>query len=227
MMPLSFDPYLARSVKPETLEPRQQATSRKLRIAADFRQQVMIKHPLLSHFHSRAEYLYAGLLEGDPRVSSYIPQPFRLRVGRHWYIPNCYVVAEHQPRLVVEIKPRGEFDEALQVPVTHFLAQYGMRFEVISNESVYEREIEAENWLEIVRILHVARDLTTAEAEQVILERFSQYGACTLGDLIDAGDREHTYLQEIALFRLLHQGHLAGELTERPLDYDTGLSLCR
>lgn len=116
--------------------------------------------------------------------------------------------------------------ESMEVPLTHFFAQHGLRFEVVSSQTVFAREIEAENWLEIVRILYVARAVTTGSAEEEVLSTFHRKGPCTLGDLIDPGDRERTYLQEIALFRLLHQGHLRAELTEHPLDFDTGFSLC-
>jgi len=221
-----FDPSLARLVKGDSLEPHQQITAPKFKTACDFRQQYMIKHPFLSDFHSRAEYLYAGLLEGDKTIISYIPQPFRLRVRGRYYTPDNYVVSDSAPRLVIELKPGGIMREDQQVPLTHFIAQYGMRFEVISNESVYERKVEAENWLEIVRILHQARELTTTDAEQDVLETLYQRGPCTLRDIIDPGDRERTYLHEIALFRLMHRGHVAAELTDQPLDYSTGVSLC-
>lgn len=223
---LPFDPVLAHRVQADTLEPHQQKTAPSLKTACDFRQQCMLKHPFLSDFHCRAEHLHAGLLEGDPAVTSYIPQPFRLRVRGRRYTPDCYVVADTMPRRIRELKPDGAMPEDVQIPLIHYFAQYGMQFEVISNESVFERAIEAENWLEIVRILYLARDLDTADAEQAVLETLCQKGPCTLGDVIDPGDRARTYWQEIALFRLMHRGHVAGALTARPLDFDTQVSLC-
>ena len=223
---LQFDLQLAQQVNADTLEPHQRKTAPNFKIACDFRQQVMLKHPFLSDFHSRAEYLHAGLLEGDPDVTSYIPQPFLVSIRGSWYTPDCYVVSDSQRRRVIELKPRGEMPEDRQVPLTHYFAQYGMQFEVISNEVMYEREIEAENWLEIVRILHFSRDLITTNAEQTVMDTLYDKGECTLGNLIDSGDRERTYLQEIALFRLLHRGHVVAKLAERPLDFDTELALC-
>ena len=223
---VSFDPSLARLVKGDTLEPHQQKTRPDFKTACDFRHQVMLKHPFLSDFHSRAEHLYAGLLEGNSSIISYIPQPFRLRVRGRFYTPDCYVLSNSSPRRVIELKPGGKMREDLQIPVKQYLAQFGMCFEVISNESVYERMIEAENWLEIVRILHQARDLFTTDAEQDVFEIFHQRGPCTLEDFIDSGDRDRTYSHEIALFRLMHQGHVVGELTDQPLDYNTRVSLC-
>ncbi|MCW9012297.1 MAG: hypothetical protein OQL06_00825 [Gammaproteobacteria bacterium] len=223
---LPFNPEYARLVKADTLTPLQHTATPAFKTACDFHEQHMNKHPFLSEFHSRAEYLHAGLLEADHSVISYVPQGIRVRLRQRWYTADCYVQRVDQRPQVLELKPRGEMADKDQVPLTHYFAQYGWVFEVISNESVYEREIEAENWLEIVRILHQARDLDTVDAEQRVLERIYQQGPCTLGDLIDSGDRERTYLDEIALFRLLHRGYLTGTLTERDLDYDTGIATC-
>jgi len=223
---LPYDPALARQVKADFLEPCQQRTTPNIKTACDFRSQVMLKHPYLSEFHSLAEHLHAGLLEGDPAVTSYVPQPFRLRVRGRQYTPDCYVAADGKPRRVLELRPGGEMPEELATPLRHFFAGFGMVFEVVNNESVIKRKTEAENWLEIIRILYLARDLSTTDAEQTVLEILYEKGTCTLGDLIDPGDRERTYSREIALFRLMHRGHVVGELATAPLDYDTEVMLC-
>jgi len=225
MSSMLFDPDLARLVKADTLEPHQQKTQANFKTATDYYQRVMIKHPYLSDFHCRPELLHACLLEGEKKVTSYVPQPFRLWIGKTRYTPDCYVVEDFGPRRVLELKPRAEFPDDKKIPLIHFFAQYSMQFEVISNESVLKRQVEAENWLEIVTILHQARDLSTADAEYNVLEILHR-GSCTLGDIVDPGNREFTYLNEIAIFRLLHRGTVHGELTGRPLDYDTGLALC-
>ncbi|MCG7875167.1 MAG: hypothetical protein N0C90_02410 [Candidatus Thiodiazotropha endolucinida] len=218
---LSFDPQLARQVKAQSLEPHQRTTSPALMTACDFYRQNMIKHPFASDFHSYSELLHACLLEGDPTVISYVPQPYLLRVQKKRYTPDCHIVSEGQPRRVVELRPNGEMAEHEKLALIAFFQQFRTKFEVISNESVLEREMEALNWLEIVEILHQARQFTTTDAEQQVLEKLTQKGPCTLGDIIDDGDRERTYLLEIALFRLLHRGYLHAELRETPLDYDT------
>lgn len=225
-MARDFDPALARAVGADTLEPHQQPSPPRFKTAADFRMQWMRKHPHLSEFHSRAEHLHAGLLEGDPAVHAYVPQPFPLRLRGKRYTPDCYVAHADGPRRVIELKPDGVMADDRQVPLTHFFAQYAMVFEVIANEAVFAREIEADNWLTIVRVLHQARDFTTTEAEYALLERLYATGPATLGDLLDPGDRERTYPLEVGLFRLLHRGQLTAELAERPLDYDTGVRRC-
>lgn len=225
MPPLPFDPRLARQVKADTLEPAQQPTPRALKTSANFFEQWMLKYPGRAEFHARAELLYAGLLEGDPAVSSYVPHPYRLRVGKHRYTPDCYVVTDGAPRRVVELKPDGQMDTVLRGPVTHFFAQYGLQFEVIDNAAVLARQIEAENWLEIVRRLYLARDLDTAAAEYRVLDRL-WHGPQPVGEFIEAGDRAYTYPDEIALLRLLHRGQACADLTQAPLDFDTTVSRC-
>ncbi len=206
------------------LEPRQQPTRASLETSSNFHQQHMLKHPYRSDFHSEAERLHAGLLEGDPAVSSYVPQPFRLRIGRRRYIPDCYVLRDGQ-RLVQELKPEGRLDASLRAPLTTYFARQGMRFEVLANESMFERRTEAENWLDIVQTLYVGRDFDSSAAETTVLDTLAG-GTAALGDLLDPGDRERTYLTELALFRLLHRGLVGAALADAHLDYDTVFELC-
>ena len=209
------------SVTADTLVPRQHPTPMSLQVSRNFFQQHLIKHPHISDFHSLPKYLHAGLLEAAPAVSSFVPQPFLLRIGRRRYTPACYVVADHSPRRVIELKPRGEMDEALKGVLQAFFAQHNMCFEVISNESVLERRIEAQNWLEIVRILYLGHAMDTQGAENILLDRFASVPEQELGSLIDPGDRDATYLTEIALFRLLHRGVIRADLADQWLDYET------
>ena len=218
---LDHDPHLARAVSAQTLEPRQQPTSLRIKISRDFRQQHMLKHPFRSDFHTLAAHLYAGLLEGDPHVISYIPRPFHLRIGRKHRTPDGYVVADNAPRRVYTITRGGTLDEAERLPLEAFFDQQGLHFELISYESVFDRRSEAENWLEIIRILYRGRDLETGTEETELIERIQRTGDLLLGDLVDPGDRERTYPLEIAIFRLLHRGLLKADLTNQPLDYQT------
>lgn len=210
-------------VRIDALVPVQHRANRQFRIAADVRIQAMLKPPRVSEFHCLAEHLYAGLLEGTPSVTSYVPQPFALRVGKRRYTPDFYVV-DGDRRRVVELKPRGEFAEALSAPLAAFFAGQGMRFEVISNDTVFARRVEAQNWLEIVRALYLSRDLDTLAAEASLLARLAA-GPLTFADVVDPGDREATLAEEIGLLRLLHQGRLSAALCDEPLDYSTRVSL--
>lgn len=213
-------------VRADTLEPAQRPTPPAFRNQCDFWQQRLLKHPRRSEFHSRAEYLHAGLLEGDNDVISFVPQPFVLQVGRRRYTPDCFVVSR-RGRRVVEIKPRGQLDATLRGPLSQYFEAQGMAFEVIANETIFERRQEAENWLEIVRRLVPVQDFDTAAVETSLWRGFERATLRTVGDVIDSGDRETTYSQEIALYRLLHKGILTADLNRKPLDYDMELWVCR
>ncbi len=212
----------------DDLIPRQQTTQRAFRVATNFYLQWMTKHSnARSEFHSYAEYLHAGLLEGDPTVIAFVPQPFSMRVGKRRYQPDVYV-AHQDRRRVLELRPNGKMDERIALPLTDFFSNNGMTFELISNESVYERQVEAENWLAIVRILYTGRNFPTTDfEEQEILNLVWQRGGgCALGDIVDTGDRETSYNSELTLFRLLHEGCLRANLDVQPLSLDTELRLC-
>jgi hypothetical protein len=204
----------------DTLLPIQQKTEIGFQTHCDFRRQVMIKHPYLSDFHSYAEYLHAGLLEGNPDVTKYVPQPYLLRISNRRYKPDCYVMSKGKAT-VIELKPRGEFEDRLRIPLESFFKLKGMKFEVLSNESVLDRELEALNWLTIVRVMNGAINILTDAAEYEVISILQKLEKCTLSDIVDTGDREDSYLNEIALFRLLHRGILKSDLDEKVLSYDT------
>ena len=217
---------LSLQVKANTLAPHQRPTSRQLMRHANYYERQMIKHPHRSAFHSESELLHAGLLEGDPTVISYIPQPFLLRVNGQPYTPDCYIVRQDGRREVIELKPNGVLDPSLQDPLEAFFSQQEMVFRVISNESVEARRTEAENWIEIVQNLYLARDFDTDAAELEIIECLAEGNVTTIGALSDPGDRSQLYLREIGLYRLLHRGVVAAELADKALDWDTQVQLC-
>jgi len=216
---------LANKVHAESLVPHQQPSRPGFKRQTDFYERCFIKHPGRSFFHSRAEFLHAGLLEGDPKVHSYVPQPFKLWVNGKRYTPDTYVHRD-AVREVDELKPKGIFDEAKRDALEQFFTLQNMKFIVISNESVFEREMEAENWIEIVITLYKAKDWDTQSAELDVLDYIHQHIECELGDIVDAGDREGTFTKELALLRLLHKGIVQANLSDSFIDYGTGISLC-
>jgi len=225
-MPRHTDSYSqSHFVTAKTLTPQQQRTPQKLETKVDFYQQHMLKHPGLSDFHSSAEWLHAGLLEGDPTVPFYVPQPYLLRLRGEYYTPDGYFIRLGE-EFVVELKPRGEFPDDKRIPLEQFFAQHGKTFLVISNESVLAKWQLAMNWVEIVRILYRAHHFDTESAERDVLLRFRDAERLCLRDVVDPGDRERTYVAEIALLRLLHRGLLTADLDTTPLDYPTEFSLC-
>lgn len=56
-------------------------------------------------------------------------------------------------RRTVEIKPSGQLDSALWGPLSQYFSSQSIAFEVVANEAIFERQQEAENWLEGSRSL--------------------------------------------------------------------------
>lgn len=216
----------ARYVQAATLEPHQQPTARALRTACDFREQRMLKHPYISEFHSVYEHLHAGLCEGRADIVSYTPKPFILYVHQKRYTPDVFVLLREGKPKVIEIKPRGEMDEAKRGTLCAFFALHNMEFCVISNESIAAQRQEAENWLEIVRRLQRAAHVDTAAAELAVLDQLATSPHQTIGDWVDPGAREQSYLTEIALYRLAHRGIIHLRLDQAILHYDTAVTPC-
>jgi len=210
----------------DTLEPRQQVLSYRKLAAGNVFLQVLIKFSETAYFRSEPAWLYAGLLEGDPSISAFIPYPFQLWVGRALHTPMFYVVPVAAKRQVVDIQESSESLRAKQNARLQFFQQRGLDYQVINRESIYARQTEAENWLEMVRSLYFARFLDTGVEEDALIDRVREIGGCELGDIVDVGDRERSYRDEIAILRLLHRGRLCTDLSTRYLDLDSVIQLC-
>lgn len=202
--------------------PRQHRTESAFEVATEYRELPTIKHPEPSECHSYPEYLHLGLLEGDSSVDCFVPQAFLLWVGGSRYKPDGWF-RQRGRQIVFELRPGGEMPDNMRIPLqAHFLL-YGMEFRVISNESVLAREIEALNWIEIVKTLQLAREIETQALEQDIYAQVCAQPSTpsTLGDWVDARDREGSFYHEVAVFRLLHRGMLVAGIKEKALGWDT------
>ncbi|WP_250091470.1 hypothetical protein [Marinobacter sp. ATCH36] len=204
------------------LVPAQQPTRLKLTKRTDFYEQRCVKYPDRACFHCYAEFIHALLLEADPSVTSFVPQPYQMEVNRKPYVPDIYVVRDSRIE-VLELKPRGQFDPKKAGPLSAFFDQYGMHFDVIANEAVFEQESLALHWLPIVQVLAQAhyQGLDTDEAEQRLFDAARDETAMTVGDLLGDAPREERYWTELALYRLLHRHDLHCDLSDASLDYDT------
>lgn len=214
------------NVSSNSLLPIQQTSfASKILRSADSYQQRFIKFPEIGIFHSYSELLHASILESDPEVSTFTPQPFSLLIkGRRRYVPDCYYVKLGK-RYVVELKPSGDFDEELKIPLELFFDYHDIKFDVTSNESVLEKEVFALNWLQIVRIL-INANLEDTNAEEVRLwEKFLIEPQKTIGDVVSTGNRIEGRAREIALFRLAHRGKLKFDFDNREIGLDTEVFL--
>jgi len=214
------------NVESETLIPIQQYSSAmKLQRSANCYFQKFIKFPRIAIFHSYAEYLHAALLEANPLITSFVPQPFRLLVQNRRYIPDCYFVYKSK-RYVVELKPRGKFDKKLRKPLKKYFRQHGYNFKVVSNELVRRNEVLALNWHQIVKALLSAEMICTENAELKILDELSIKGPMELGRIIKVGNRLDDYKNEIGVYRLAHKGLVKMELDYSKINYSSLVELC-
>jgi hypothetical protein len=187
----------------------------------------MIKAPILCEFHSHAEYLYAALLEADPEVTTYVPQPFLLRVGAKRYTPDFYVLRHKKAPQVIELKADLEqmSPEKTAALKAYFTYELRADFELVANEVVYAQEILAQNWLRICRRLYLGRLLeTNALEEEIMLTALSRPGS-TLWELIKPHNPVGCFESEVALWRRAHKGDLKLELTQQSLNYEMEVAL--
>lgn len=214
-------------VKANSLQPTQQPSSQEILVSADTYQQRLLKYPLRAVFHSYAEFIHALLLEADPAVRSFVPQPFLLWVNGRRYTPDCYVQRDSGP-VVVELKARGEMKTPPPALVKQFFNWEGMDFEVLDNEAVLAREAEALHWLRLIQVMVVANQygLDTRAAEIDLLQACAMQASQTVGDLISPRRHCELDLREVALYRLLHQHRLETDLVHDDLDYDSEIRLC-
>lgn len=219
--------YPLRSIKADSLIPQQRETPMGFRTACDFRQQFMIKAPFLCQYHSYAESLYAALLESDPRVASYTPQPFLLTIGRGRYTPDFFVTRHNKPARVIELKAAKSqmSEEKIQALSAFFEQEIGARFKVVQNQAVYEKQVLAENWLRICRRLHLGRFLDTRNLEEQIMTSALTHPGSTLWDLIRPHSAGALFEREIAVLRRVHKGDLKINLTEVAIHFDMEVTL--
>lgn len=216
------------TVKTESLVPCQQPTRPEIVTSADCYLQRCLKFPDTGIFHSYEEYLYALLLEADPEVKSFVPQPFKLRINRTLYTPDFYVFRTDR-EYVLELKPRGEMDESLKTVVAEFFDFHNMQFKAVANEDVRAREIEARHWQPVVQILVCANkyQLETGPLEHNIWQKcLSFLDDPVIGDLLPLGHQDSEGLHDVALYRLIHRHRLSVDLSKQPLSYDTVLHRC-
>tara|TARA_R110001583_G_scaffold195159_1_gene369745 strand:+ start:1079 stop:2056 length:978 start_codon:yes stop_codon:yes gene_type:complete len=224
-MKLPISRYQDKNVSTNSLTPCQSKTNRNFRTATDFRVVQLLKHAEPSEFHSVSEYYHALLLEADPSVTRYVPQPYRLMIGKRRYTPDCYLVRDGQVD-IVELRPNAKFDESRGQALKAFFRLHDMRFLVIPNEEVMNRRTEALNWQMIIQMLVCHHDLDTTSWELELLEAAFRRGIFQFGDHVLRQDRSSCRPKEIALLRLLHKGKLAANLTKHRFSFSTELWPC-
>lgn len=184
----------------------------------------MLKYDGVADFHSYHELLHALLLESDPKVTRFVPQPFRLPWRQHGYVPDCFVLKGHQ-RFIIEIKPEGKFPKSRTEWLHRFLRPHGIHYREITNESLMAQEVKARNWLWIVGYLRTWKAYDTTHQINQLYEQLVDEQTIELGALIPYyKDKEQT-LDLLALFRMTHRGQCELNLDESMLNPKTMVRL--
>ncbi|NVJ65920.1 MAG: hypothetical protein HWE16_05475 [Gammaproteobacteria bacterium] len=212
----------ALKVHPESMVAKAQPTARDLKVKVNYFQQRLLKHSGKSEFHSLHELYYAVLLESDPEVIQYTPQPYRFRIGQMRYTPDFEVHRASGVELVElktdrELDDKGQWDTPKARAMDAFCQARGWRFVVVANSWVKQRQALAQRWLPIVRVLARQQACATDPQEQSMLQRLARKPYHVFQDLVDLSDRAWSYLDEIALFRLAHRGVVSLGLSRQPL----------
>lgn len=212
-------------VKAESLVAQQQMASPGFLKSADIYIQQFIKYSVsLAYCHSYQEFLHAALLESDKDVERFVPQPFKLRVGSRRYTPDCFYTRKGK-RYVVEIKPRGEFPDHMKIPLEDFFSRKGMHFLVVSNESILLEENKALNWLAMVQLMVLFKDVNTDHEEDTAWELFASQPNLHFSDFVQFSSTEPDQRRLLALYRMAHAGTIKINHEAR-LGPNTEVELC-
>lgn len=208
-------------IRQRQMIPAQQPTPRCLTRSVDYYEQRCVKYPDRAAFHSYAEFIHALLLEADETVTSFVPQPYVIELGRGLYTPDVFV-ARQSLREVLELKPRAEFEAKKEISLRALFEQHDMTFRVVANEEVLKQESLALNWLPLIQVLAQADDqgIETDQWEQKLLMEARLHNSLRVESLLPRASRQEAYLAEVALMRLLHRHQLHCDLSKAPLNYD-------
>ena len=207
-------------VQVESWSPQQIPSSLKLLKSTNFYEQKFLKFPSIGQFHSLAELYFAALLESKRDVTTFVPQPFRFRIGSRFFIPDFFYV-ENGQKTIVELKAPSGLEDNRWAMLKDECASNGYEFKLVPNEQIYHQEIMAENWLTIVRVLISHSEIDTKSEQREIFDNFGIDQTFAFSKIVDSGDRLNTLNREVALFRLLHLGRVSAELSTDTLNYDT------
>lgn len=214
-------------VTTDSLVPCQQHTSLRLMTRADVYLRHCLKYPERGVFHSYPEYLHGILLDVDPDVTSFVPQPYTLKIARTSYTPDVYVVRAGQQE-VIELKGQRGLDPVIEASARAFFADYAIHFSVVANNTVLAREQEALNWLPLLQVVACADQtgLDTQSMTSALLERCRRFPGTTVEELLSPARRPTQYVEEVALYRLLVTHQLSADVVSAPLNYSSVLTAC-
>ncbi len=225
MCPLLFRSAYMGSKGNDFVPIQQTKTAMKLKVAADVYLQMFMKFKAVGIFHSYFELLYAALLESDPEIECFTPQPIQIKIKGKRYIPDFHFI-KNNVSFIAELKPNGEFDNEKQSICEEVFSSMEMQFFVVNNDDVLREQIKAINWLQIVKVNLSSTIENTKNQELKLMSDIACGKVSSFGDVIDVGNRLDTKLEEIALYRLIYKNQLSADLEKDLINLETGVSIC-
>lgn len=207
-------------------QPRQHEPERDTVIGGNWYLARCLKFPHLGYYMGLDALYLMYLIEGDPSHAMLIPRPFLWNFGRKTIIPTLYTSGTLGRRLYM-IADKEVESPPLLTAVTQYLDLQDIQLETVTTESILTRGQEARNWHVVVNALLAAKTIETGHAERKIWDVcLSSEEDLTIGRFVDAGDRDGTYIAEIALLRLIYRHKLHIDFTQNPIDYSSSISPC-
>ncbi|MDX1474266.1 MAG: TnsA endonuclease N-terminal domain-containing protein [Reinekea sp.] len=211
--------------------PRQHIAKRGFQKSVNWFEQQFHKHKDVCVFHSLWELYYGVLLEIDPKVTAFVPQPFLFQIGKFRYTPDFHL--ERQGHIyIVEIKRDQELNEDGQWNRKHitqsmfdYCAVQGWTFKVIANSWLKKQQILVERWLPIIRCLQHHKELITDQQEITLLTQLNAVSHYQLQDVINPMDRKNSLPMEIALYRLALRGQISLDIQHTALSPQSRIML--
>jgi len=203
--------------------PRQIKTPLSLRKRCDFWESQGWKYSAKVECHSYAEYLAAGILEIDPNVRHYTPQPLRFRVGSTWYVPDFWFQDYKGREFLWELKPNAEFNEAWREALSQYCQDLFIDFHVMANEAFTSQEQRALNAWWLIRWRNQYSEWPTHALESK--DYLSLLGE---GSRFGEGMWESYQRKDIPLLTSYLDGLLSGKLRcewNNPIGWNTRLGL--
>ena len=180
--------------------------------------------PELAFYHCETEYLFAGLQELDPRVTRFVPQPFKIAMGKNrYYVPDIYIEYEYGTRKVYELKAGGmeNFSEKTFACAERFFSDIHIEFGLISNDVIARSYLLGDNAQKMVRHLLLWQEESTELMETEILEEWQDRSVKTLKDLVKIFDEYEAGIVLAAIFKLIRKGRLLHNLASHKLSDQT------
>lgn len=208
--------------KPKLVAPETVSNDFKIRKRANCYQRKFSKasHERMT-YHSLEECYQAALLEIDPSVKSFTPQPKQYGTFGNRYIPDFYYITRTGEEFVLELKPNGVLAENYRRPMERIAEREGFTFLVVDKADVKKEEILAVNSMHIANVLNPVGYLDTRYIEEELQRKLLAEGSFKFDDVVFAENRVGRQHYEIALFKLLCRGKLQMELKTKRISFDS------